>query len=207
MPLEFAVRRSTRLYARLLRIYPSSFVADFGQEMVDVFETSLNERVAQHGWSGLIAAWFCVMRELVPTLLRERADAWSTEWREGDLQPRLRVAAAGALPACGLMAMLNFSPRWEETALVSVWLACVTGGVIIARGRGTRCLVNAMTGGAAALAGTIGFCVLFVPQATPPPFTVALLLLLAAATAGLILASAMRLLIEGISLRRPMASA
>jgi hypothetical protein len=66
--------RSERVYAWLLRLYPSSYLCDFGEEMRFVFAASLQDATGSQG-EGLVAFWRRTLADLGKTALREQISA------------------------------------------------------------------------------------------------------------------------------------
>ena len=61
-------RRSVRLYAVLLRLYPTSLRKQFGEDMLEVFEQQLRDAADLSGWRGEFDTWSCVASETIRTL-------------------------------------------------------------------------------------------------------------------------------------------
>ena len=71
-----------RAYAWLLRLYPRSFRAEYGDEMQDVFSSALAEASA-HGFRLAAAVWLRELRDLPLNLVRERGwGADSGAWED-----------------------------------------------------------------------------------------------------------------------------
>src|SRR5262245_12494993 len=70
MPTE---RRAERVFRRLLKLFPSEFRGDFGDEMSEVFRAQHRDAV-QGGPMALIALWWETLRGVLTTAPREPFD-------------------------------------------------------------------------------------------------------------------------------------
>src|SRR5688500_1920600 len=100
--------RLLAVYAMLLRLYPASFRRQFGAEMLETFSELLN-------CHGPVAASLLILREFLPTLLREHLDDPSSVGRliRGMLCPIPALMIYAALVA----RVVNV----EEFALSTFW--------------------------------------------------------------------------------------
>lgn len=187
------IRQSIQCYRLLVRLYPRRFRAEFGREMIETFSEMLRDRVDQQGRRGALWAWFCIAKELVPSLIREHMDAFS---------PGRIVGPAGAVfvPAAVYAALLQQINDAGQQLILATWLACTGIGIAIARGRGTRCICNAIVGSSAAIAGV--FAISPAPVG-PGPLVIIPLMLAVGATLALVLSTYVRLMIEGIEAGGP----
>jgi hypothetical protein len=197
--------RSIRVYRALVRLYPAKFREEFGEEMEAAFARLLEEQPDRgRGFFVLTRPWRIVLIELVPTLLREHVSAASEAGETGLRSPRLRkvvrFALASLLPAAGYVTLLGWTLRGREVFLLTMFFLLTGSGMMLARGRGWACSVGAVIG--AMLAVALFVVVTGLTEVTNP--NIILLTPLLAATAGtlaLILATYVRLVMEGVSLR------
>jgi hypothetical protein len=57
-----------RLYRALLYLYPGAFRTEFGGEMACDFEDATLEAWTTRGWTGVLAVWTIVARDLIVTI-------------------------------------------------------------------------------------------------------------------------------------------
>jgi hypothetical protein len=191
------VRRSLWLYSAILLLYPRRFRRQFGQQMIVVFERLLENEP--------FGPWRCVLIELVPTLVREHVDAALESLRRGFRSSRLRVALrvtmAALLPVGSYVVLLGWTVSRADVIALTTCFALMVAGIVWARGRGWACSGGAMIGAIAAV-GLIVAVTGFTENTNPNIILVAPLLAAAAATVALILATYVRLMIEGVSWSR-----
>ena len=195
---ERLIRRSVWLYSLIIRLYPRHFRDAFSSSMSDTFEHLLIDRIKCNGSSGALDVWRTVLAELVPTILRAHAD----EAFKSPFPLPVRIAVAAALPILAYGAAIRFSTTTDQYVVLTLWLILLATAVLLARGRGWRCTVNA------AVASAVGILLpalndVFNGRMPTESFRVVPLLVAAAATIGLIFSVYVRLFIEGIDLRRP----
>ena len=191
-----------RAYGLLLYLYPDRFRRSFGPEMVDAFG-----QMVQAG--GACEAWRAVARELIPSLAREHA-ADAAEAGAGAaallfpiLFP-LRVLLAVAVPALAYAWLVRHAARAEDVTAATLWFAAVAAGVARARGRGWASAAGAVAGATAAMGALLVYDAAY---RSANVLSVAPLLLAASAAAAFVLATFVRVLVEGVDLRRPAPSA
>jgi hypothetical protein len=204
MDRKWPFARSIRVYRALVRLYPARFRDEFGPEMEAAFERLLEERSASEQSRAPARAWRIVLVELGPTLLREHAaaagEAVDAGWHSPRLRTILRFGLAALLPVASYLILLGWVMSLREGLTVTMFFAMICGGMLITRGRGTACLLGAVLGAMCAV--ELFAVVAGLTQVTHP--NIILISPLLAATAGtvaLILATYVRLVIEGISLR------
>jgi hypothetical protein len=66
------IRLSCWIYGRLLNFYPRELRAEFGNDMVEVFEDLLCEVTARRGISGLASVWGTSLWELMSVAMPSR---------------------------------------------------------------------------------------------------------------------------------------
>ena len=131
--------RAERLYRRLLRLFPSEFRGDFGEEMCMVFGDERAEASAR-GRRGLAALWWRTLRGFARTVPREHADVLTRDAAYGLRLMRkhpLTTAAAMLAIALGVgantamftvvNAVLLDLPFEDPRRLVSVYLQSPQG--------------------------------------------------------------------------------
>jgi hypothetical protein len=64
-----SVRMRCRIYAALLRLYPSPLRRQFGEEMVEVFADQMRDACQRDGWVGGMGVWRCVGGETLRTAM------------------------------------------------------------------------------------------------------------------------------------------
>jgi hypothetical protein len=64
---------SARVYAAMLYLYPSELRHDFGGEMAEVFAEDLASALTFHGIRGVLAVWWCALKEFVVVAVPEQA--------------------------------------------------------------------------------------------------------------------------------------
>ena len=69
--MERAIDLSARVYRRLLKLYPSTHLAEYGEEMARCFTDLCRDGAKRRGAAGLAAAWGFVLRDLIGSLVRE----------------------------------------------------------------------------------------------------------------------------------------
>jgi hypothetical protein len=195
---DHLIRRSVRLYSLVLRLYPRAFRNAFGNSMTDMFERLLSDQIKCNGSSGAFDVWRTVLAELLPTIIRAHVD----EAFRAPFPPPVRIAFAAALPIVAYGAAIRFSTTTDQYVVLTLWLILLTAAVLLARGRGWRCTLNA------AVASAVGILLpalndVFNGRMPAESFRVVPLLVAAAATIGLIFSVYVRLFIEGVDLGRP----
>lgn len=86
---------SERLYDWLLRLYPTSYLYDFGEEMRFVFSASLKDATGPQG-EGLLTLWRRTLADVGKTALREQISAQGELLMNSSksLNPNIAVAVA-----------------------------------------------------------------------------------------------------------------
>jgi hypothetical protein len=70
--LSASVRRSVKIYRRLLQAYPDAFRRAFGEGMVEVFADMATDAWRRNGLCGLVFMWFRVLGDLAWSVMLER---------------------------------------------------------------------------------------------------------------------------------------
>ena len=93
------------IYAALLRLYPRSFRACYGEEMMKAFsELSRDYKGSQ------LRFWAVIIRDCCRSLVREHLDAWSSRLRRSSLQWVIACAVGTSASGIGvLLLMLAYS--------------------------------------------------------------------------------------------------
>ena len=176
------------IYAALLRLYPPSFQQQFGREMLETVSNVLEQQ-------GAGAASLLVLRELIPTLLREHLD------------DPANLAALVRRMLCPLPALLIYSAaiarvqRMEEFVLSTFWLICMLSAFWRSGCRGRVCLMRSMAASVVGMLLPLGLISSYQAM-TPGFFSLAAPLGLLAMTVGLILGVFARLIMEGLNFHR-----
>jgi hypothetical protein len=175
-----------RIYAALLHLYPSNFRRQFGPDMLDAFSQLIDHH-------GPLLASILILREFVPTLLREHFDDPAS-------LARLIRQILCPLPALILYAAaLARVQHLEEFALLTFWLICILTAFWNTGCRGRLCLLR--TSAASVIGMLLPLALINTYQPMFPGFlSLAAPLALFAATVGLILAAFARLTMEGLAL-------
>ena len=95
-PTRRALRISDRLYRRLVRLYPAAYRQEYGEPMAQLFRDCCAAECSVSGYRGLALTWWRALAELVPSLLREYRQEWSTGAPRA-VTPRARRSLAIAL--------------------------------------------------------------------------------------------------------------
>ena len=69
--MKRAIEISLRAYRRLLKLYPPTHLAEYGEEMARCFRDLCCDEARRRGIPGLVAAWGFILRDLVGSLIRE----------------------------------------------------------------------------------------------------------------------------------------
>lgn len=72
------VKRSVQVYRTLIRLYPASFRAEFGDEMVHVFRNLATDAWQQRQRAGLMLVWLRVVADLVRTAPKQHLSSWNS---------------------------------------------------------------------------------------------------------------------------------
>ena len=195
---------SIRLYGALVRLYPRAFGRRFGEEMKAAFARLLEDQSGRGRWSGRVRAWRIVLVELVPTLLREHAaaagEAVRAGWRSRRLWNVVRFCLAALLPIASYVTLLGWTMGRRDVLILTLFFLPTCAAMVLARGRGWACSFGAVIG--AILSVGLLVAITGLTEVTSPNIILlAPLLAASAATLALILATYVRLVIEGISLR------
>lgn len=67
-----AVSASTFIYSRMLRWYPPTLRAEFGDDMIDVFTENLEAAWRRASWRGVVRAWLAVVHDMADVVLPYR---------------------------------------------------------------------------------------------------------------------------------------
>jgi hypothetical protein len=87
--MKRAIEISLRAYRRLLKLYPPTHLAEYGEEMARCFRDLCCDEARRRGIPGLVAAWGFILRDLVGSLIREhRAEGRKAMNRFGELMRR-----------------------------------------------------------------------------------------------------------------------
>lgn len=68
---HFIIRISSRIYSYLLKAYPHTFLKDFGDEMVWLFEDYSQDKLSRYGWLALFVYWARIFPDLLITIVQE----------------------------------------------------------------------------------------------------------------------------------------
>lgn len=126
---------SSRVYSKLLRLYPEDLRRDFGTEMALVFAEDLAEAWSERGVRGAIGVWRRALGEIVPVALLSRAS-------EAEIAvPALSFALSVITHGAQLMLALEQVSRLEVAILNIVMLPSIAAAAIsmvaIRAGRGS----------------------------------------------------------------------
>ena len=69
--MKRALQVSSRIYRRLLRLYPARFRQNYGAEMADIFNLMCQEAAQTRGWWGLTRLWGFTLHDFIVNLLAE----------------------------------------------------------------------------------------------------------------------------------------
>jgi hypothetical protein len=69
--MKRAIEISARAYRRLLKLYPPTHLAEYGEEMARVFRDLCLDGARRRGAAGLVAVWGFILRDLIGSLIRE----------------------------------------------------------------------------------------------------------------------------------------
>ena len=190
------IRCSARSYAVFLYLYPPSFRRAFGAAMGEIFEQSMKDEVVAYGARGILSIWRIVLAELLPSLLREHADALNSLVRGCAIRQRLvRVLIALLVPGGAYLMSLHYMIRPVDVFMDSASFLLMALGIMWAKGSGWLCSRNAVVGFMAGIGTPLVWEGLF--GNTLPGFVGSAALLLAtAATIGFILSIWVRLILE-----------
>ena len=198
-------RQSIRLYSAILLLYPRRFRLEFGDAMIVAFERLLVNESASGRGLNIVRPWRRIVIELAPTLLREHVEATAESLqivlRSARLRSALRVALAALLPLGSYVVLLGWTTSHQDVFALTTCFLLMSAGMARARGRGWACSFGAMIGAVAAV-GLIVTATGLTEVTNPNIILVAPLLAAAAATIALILATYVRLMIEGVSFSR-----
>jgi hypothetical protein len=128
-------RLATRAYRWLLRLYPSGFRAEFGEEMQAVFTAALEEQGGEHPWQLFWREMRHWPASVVKAHLRARRKKMSSnEFNNEKPLPRWELLAAMViflLPLFSLLAITEINPpQWTDyVLLVTFW-----GSILFALG-------------------------------------------------------------------------
>jgi len=166
--------------------------------MVDTFELLLEGEIRDKGISGAVDVWKRIAGELLPTVVRAHLD----EVRCTRSPLPVRIAFAAVLPSAAYGFAVQASTTTGQSVVLTLWLVLLAASMLLARGRGWRCSVNA------AVASAVGLLLpalndVFSGRMPSESARVIPLLMAAAATIGLIISVNVRFFIEGVHLRRP----
>jgi len=191
------LRRSVVAYRLILHLYPRGFRDAFGNSMADTFERLIEGEIRANGTWGVVDVWKSVAGELLPTVVRAHLD----EACCSRFPLPVRVGFAAVLPATAYAFAVGVSTTTGQSVVLTLWLALLAAAMLIARGRGWRCSVNAM------VASGVGILIpalndVFNGRMPPESVRVIPLLVSAGATIGLIISVYVRFFIEGVRLRR-----
>jgi hypothetical protein len=176
------------IYAGLLHLYPSDFRRQFGADMLDTF-TDLLE---QHG---PVLASLLILREFIPTLLREHLDD------PANLSRLIRQTFC-PLPALILYAAaVSRVQHVEEFALITFWLICILSSFWNTGCRGRICLARTAAASVVGMLLPLALISTWQPM-IPGLLSLAFPVVLLAMTVGLILAALARLTMEGVGPKR-----
>jgi hypothetical protein len=104
---------SSRIYARLVRLYPEDLRRDYGAEMVLVFGEDLSAARRQTGWRGVLRTWRCAVAEFIRFALLCRLSS-----------PAFRVPAIATAILGGSM-IAQVSALWRHAPNVSAFFHAV----------------------------------------------------------------------------------
>ena len=124
-----SVSLSHRFYRFLLRAYPSSFYAEYGDEMALTFRDSCRAEYRQHGTLGVIGKW----AETVPDFVVSLADEHSQENFQMAKTNLIRgLAIAGLIGGALLIAsgVMQFMRAPDNTALIFIAIGLVSAGLL-----------------------------------------------------------------------------
>jgi len=100
-----AIHLSTRLYQRLIRLYPLDFRRDYEIEMVQLFDDLCRDAATQHGLSGFIRLWLETISDLLKTAVREHHSNWRNKMQ---LKKTISLATGAIILAYSLsFALIN----------------------------------------------------------------------------------------------------
>lgn len=106
------IRNSKRLYDFILRFYPQSYRAEFGEEMKYVFSESLKEAYAENGERGIIRLWARTMvdagQSLVTQYIEKQKGSYSMKTKNNDILRQNKIFIWLAL-ATGLILLIPLS--------------------------------------------------------------------------------------------------
>jgi hypothetical protein len=189
--------RTCRVYALLLRLYPRKFRDEFGEEMKATFARLLEDEAATS------RAWRLVLAELVPTLAREHFQAMAETAPGISLRLRmvLRIALAVLLPLAAYIVLLGWAPGAKEIFMLSAFFGLMSAGMAVARGRGWACNIGAIAGAMAGVQLMVEV-ISFTETTNPNILLVAPLFAACAVTIALILATWVRVVMEGVRFSR-----
>ncbi|MCP4426461.1 MAG: hypothetical protein GY803_18360 [Chloroflexi bacterium] len=131
-----------RIYALLLRLYPSNFYDEFGEEMTAVFAKAVRD-AAKQSWLSSITFCLREIRDWPGSVLRERLRARrrkmaSNGFIEKKPLPRSELLAAliiFLLPLLGVIVTTGMDlPRWMNYLSVILFGGAVTLGLAIIKG-------------------------------------------------------------------------
>lgn len=99
--MTFFVRTSVNLYGGLLRLYPRQFQADFREEMLGVFLSTMKD-AAGIGTLALLQLLFFEMLDYPINLAIEHLSQWRKEWSMKDTRFDIRPFRSAIMGALGL---------------------------------------------------------------------------------------------------------
>jgi hypothetical protein len=196
-------------YRSLLHLYPTGFRREFGEAMDTTFQDWIEDAAGvcpnQVAWIWRLArAWFTVLKEIPPTAAHEHMDAMS-QWSFTDL---LRVATRGLglalIPVVAWYLSDHFGARREELTALWLGIAGLAAGAIVAGGHGTKSLFLATVGAVLGFGLPVAFDLWIHPPVDAGLSGVAVLVA-SVGTIALAAATYIRLLVEGLVVRRSMA--
>lgn len=128
--MKRAIEISARTIRWMLKLYPPSHLAEYGDAMAQLFRDLCRDGARRRGVAGLIAAWGFILWDLIGSLIREhRAEGRKAMTRnsngtplKGVAQSLPGVAATGVLVASVLK--LTSLPLTEGQLVIGVLCAC-----------------------------------------------------------------------------------
>src|SRR3954469_23085776 len=118
------------VYTMLLHLSPASFRRQFAAQMLETFADLLHDR-------GPFLAVLLIVREFIPTLIREHFDDRSSFW----YLIRFLICL---LPPLAIYAFaLRNAHSFDEYFLSTSWALSILASLCLTRCRGRRCLLHA----------------------------------------------------------------